>query len=114
MRDILVCFPKSGHKCISIIGHSRPSPKQLLNIVIPKVAGIWYKLGIELYKQSDVPQLETFKKNHLNDNAAACIEMFNYWLQAYGGAATWHKLIKALEARGLQMHATADEIKKEL
>ena len=67
-----------------------------------------------MYKESDVPKLETSKKNHLNDNAAAYNEMFNFWLQAYGDAAIWHKLIKALEAPGLQMDATAHEIKKEL
>ena len=38
---------------------------------------------------------------------AACTEMFNFWLQAYGDAATWYKLIKALEVLGLQMDATA-------
>ena len=75
---------------------------------------MWYVLGIKLYKESDVPKLETFKKNHLNDNAAACTEMLNFWLQAYGDAATWHKLIKALEAPGLQMGATAREIEKEM
>ena len=78
------------------------------------MANIWYKLGIELYKESDVPKLETFKKDHLNDNTAACTEMFNFWLQAYGDAATWHKLIEALEAPGLQEDATAHKIKKEV
>ena len=82
--------------------------------MIPKVASVWYELGIELYKESDVPKLETFKKNYLNDNAAACTEMFNFWLQAYGDAATWHKLIEALEAPGLQMDATTHKIKREL
>ena len=40
--------------------------------------------------------------------------MFNLWLQAYGDAAKWHKLIKALEATGFQMDVTAHHIKKEL
>ena len=78
------------------------------------MASVWYKLGIELYKESDVPKLETFKKDHLNDNTAACTEMFNFWLQAYGDAATWHRLIEALEAPGLQVDTTAHEIKKEV
>ena len=82
--------------------------------MIPKVASVWYDLGVELYNESDVPKLETFKKNYPNDNTAACTEMFNFWLLAYGDAATWLKLIEALEAPGLQMDGTAQEIKKEL
>ena len=103
-----------SNKCISVIGHSRPTHKQLQNIVIPKVASIWYKLGTELYKESDMPKLETFKKDHLNDNTVACTEMLNFWLQAYGDAATWHKLTEALEAPGIQMDTSAHEIKKEI
>ena len=101
-------------KCISTTGHSIPTHKQLLNIVVPKVASLWYNLGVQLYKESDVPKLETFKKDHLSDNTAACTEMLYFWLRAYGDAATWHKLIEALKAPGLQMDATAQEIEKEL
>ena len=81
--------------------------------MIQKVAGEWYKLGIELYKEADVSQLDTIKKQHPGDLAEACTKMLSYWRETYQDA-TWNSLIKALEARGLQLNTIATEIKRDV
>ena len=77
--------------------------------MIPRVATYWYKLGVELYKNSDVPQLNAIQGQFQTDFARACSEMFKYWLRTYPNA-TWSELIKALRAPGLQLNAFALEI----
>ena len=80
--------------------------------MILKVAAKYYELGIELYKDSDVHQLDTIQKSCAMDYTKGCTEMFNFWLQTYGDAATWDRLIRALKAPGLQLNAIALDIKR--
>ena len=81
--------------------------------MIQRVASKWYELGIELYKEADVPQLDIIKKQHPGDLQEACTKMLSYWRETYQDA-TWNSLIKALGARGLQLNANAIEIKRDV
>ena len=81
--------------------------------MIPKVASKWHELGIELYKDADVPRLDTIQKQCPGDFSKACTEMLSHWRGAYKNA-TWNRLIKALEAPGLQLNAIAQDIKRDV
>ena len=81
--------------------------------VIPRVASKWHELGIELYKDPDVPQLETTQKQCPGDYTKACTEMLTHWLNAYTNA-TWDRLIEALRAPGLQLNAIALDIMRDV
>ena len=97
----------------SYVGHLKPTHKKLLNHVIPKVASKWHELGIELYKDADVPRLDTIQRECPGDYAKACTEMLSYWRETYG-SATWNRLIKALRAPGLQLNAIALDIMRDV
>jgi len=92
-----------------LTGRLNPTLKRLQAYVIPRVATDWYKLGVELYKNSDVPQLNAIQGQHPTNFTRACTEMFNYWLRTYPNA-TWSKLINALRAPGVQLNTFALEI----
>ena len=79
----------------------------------PRVAAKWHKLGIELYKNADVPQLETIQNQCPGDYTKACTEMLTYWLNTYTNA-TWSRLIEALTAPGLQLNAIAFDIMRDV
>ena len=97
-----------------VSGRSKPTIKQLLNIVTPKVAAKYYELGIELYKDSDVNHLDTIQRGCAMDYTKGCTDMLKFWLTTYKDAATWDKLINGLEAKGLQLNSIALDIKREL
>ena len=80
--------------------------------MIPKVAAKYNELGIELYKDSDVHHLDTIQKSCAMDYTKGCTEMLRFWLESYGDAATWDRLIRALKAPGLQLNAIALDIKR--
>jgi len=96
-----------------IIGHKKPTIKLLQRIVIPRISAKWHELGIELYKDSDVSLLDTFKRESSKDYTEGCSKMFNYWLGKYEDA-TWEKLIKALRAPGINLNSVALDIMKEV
>ena len=79
------------------------------NFVTPRVAAKWHEVGIELYRNADVPQLDTIQKQCPGDYRKACTEMLTYWLNTYTNP-TWNRLIKALKAPGLQLNAIALDI----
>ena len=95
------------------LGHKKPTIRQLQKFVIQKVASKYYELGIELYKDSDVNHLDAIKKASATDLTRGCTEMFNFWLQTYEDA-TWDRLIRALQAPGLQQNAIALHIMREV
>ena len=82
--------------------------------MINKVAAKYYELGIELYKDEHVTDLDAIKKVYVMDLASGCTEMLKFWRQTYGDAATWDKLIRGLRARGLQQNAIALDIMREV
>ena len=92
---------------------TRPTIKQLLNFVIPRVAAKWHGVGIELYKNADVPHLDTIQRQCPGDFTKACTGMLTYWLNTYTNA-TWKRLIKALRAPGLQLNTIALDIMRDV
>ena len=95
------------------LGHKNPTISQLQNFVIQWVTPKYYELGIELYRDSDVHRLDAIKKASATDLTSPCTEMFEFWLQKYDDA-TWDRLIRALKAPGLQLHAIALDIMREV
>ena len=95
-----------------LVGHSKPTIKQLQRHVVPRVTAKYYELGIELYKDDDVHHLDTIQRSCAIDYTKGCTEMLKFWQVAYGDAATWDRLIRALQAPGLQQNAIALEIKR--
>ena len=81
--------------------------------MIPKVASKWYELGIELYRDFDVPRLDIIQKQHPTNFTEGCKEMLTTWLGTHEDT-TWDTLIKALKAPSLQLNAVALDIKKEV
>ena len=98
---------------ILVIDLSRPELKDLLNIVIPKVASNWYYLGIQLLNNSQVPKLDAISATYSTDLQRGCVEMFKHWLNITPGA-TWDNIICALRAPSLQLLSAADEVEKEI
>ena len=80
------------------------------NFVIPNVTANYYELGIQLYEENDVNHLETIQQRYATDTKTGCTEMFKTWLQIYGDDATWGRLMTALQAPGLQLNASANDI----
>ena len=98
---------------LNIIDSSRPSLKDLHNIVIPKVANTWYDLGIQLFNESQLPKLKEISATYATDRQRGCVEMLQYWLSVTPGA-TWDGLINALRAPGLQLLSIANDVEKEV
>ena len=84
-----------------------------MRYVIPRVASRWLELGIELYQDADVPHLERIQRECPGNFTKACMQMLSHWRKAYVNA-TWNRLIKALQAPGLQLSAIALDIKRDL
>ena len=97
----------------SYVGYLKPTHKKLLDYVIPRVASKWHELGIELYKDADVPRLDTIQREFPGNFTKACTEMLTYWLNTYTNA-TWDRLIKALREPGLQLNAIALDIMRDV
>ena len=82
--------------------------------MIPRVASKWHELGIELYKDADVPHLDTIQKQCPGDFTKACTEMLSYWLNTYTTNVTWDRLINAIRSEGLQLNAIALDIMRDV
>ena len=99
------------------LGHKKPTISQLQNFVIPLVTPLvtpkLYELAIELFNVSDFHRLNAIERASATDLTSPCTEMFKFWLQKYEDA-TWDRLIRALKAPGLQLHAIALDIMREV
>ena len=95
------------------LGHKKPTISQLQNFVIPLLTPKHYKLGFELLNVSDFHRLNAIERAPEIDLTSACTEMFKFWLETYEDA-TWDRLIRALKAPGLQLHAIALDIMREV
>ena len=73
-----------------------PRLKYLNRYVIPDVSSVWYKLGLELFDDKDVPLLDNIEANHRNKCESCCIEMFKLWC-AKNPEGSWKQLLDALE-----------------
>ena len=81
------------------------------NILIPKIANNWYEVGIQLFKNSQLPKLDEIQATYSTDRRGGCIKMLNYWLQITP-EATWEDLICALRKPGLELFSLADYVEK--
>ena len=89
--------------------HSKPTIKLLQSSkIITAIGPKWYELGIELLDDDQLTQLESIKANH-NETNRCCTAMFIYWLQSHS-TATWHQLIGALKASGVELNNVATMI----
>ena len=75
-------------------GSNKPTI-ELLSDYIKEVAPKWYHLGKCLLKEEWTHKLNAIENNNPNNAEKCCIEMLEYWLKSC--AATWNKLIDALE-----------------
>ena len=92
---------------------SKPTIKDLLDYVIPRVTPQWYELGIKLLKADQESHLDIVRSNHAGDNKNCCMDMFQYWLSR-NFDATWQQLIEALQSPAVELPVVADDIKKML
>ena len=95
------------------IDPSKPLVKDLCNIVVPRVANVWYNLGIQLFDEPQLSKLDEIDSTNSSDRRGGCIEMLRYWLQITP-EATWDKLIHALRVPSLELLSMADDIEKEV
>ena len=94
---------------ILLLDLQKPLLKDLHNIVVPKVASKWYKIGVQLFNQSQLPRLNEIQSTYLSDHQGGCVEMFRFWLEITP-EATWNNLIHAITAPGLELLSIADDI----
>ena len=90
----------------SITVNSKPTIKMLQNSkVIATIGDKWYELGIELLDDDQVTYLESIRANR-SEATRSCTAMFINWLQSHPNA-TWHQLIEALKAPGVELNNVA-------
>ena len=95
----------------SVTVYSKPTIKMLQNSkIIASIGPKWYELGIELLDDDQVAQLESIRANH-NEASRRCTAMFIYWLQSHD-TATWHQLIGALKAPGVELNNVATMVEE--
>ena len=97
----------NNYLCFLLTTVSKPTIKALqsskiINAIGPK----WYELGIALLDDDQSVQLETIKANH-NEATRCCTAMLIYWLQSHS-TATWHDLVEALKAPGVELNNVAN------
>lgn len=68
---------------------------ELLSDYVKEVAPDWYHLGKCLLKEEWTHKLNAIEKNNPENAEKCCNAMLEYWLKSC--AATWSKLINALE-----------------
>ena len=57
---------------------------------------MWYKLGLELFNDEDVPLLDNIVANHPDNCEACCMEMFKLWCNK-NLEESWKKILDALK-----------------
>ena len=57
---------------------------------------MWYKLGVQLFDDEDVPLLDNIKANHPNNCEICCMEMFKLWCNNKP-EGSWEQLLDALK-----------------
>ena len=79
-----------------LTGYDSPQLKHLFRYVVPAVSSMWYKLGLELFDDEDVPLLDNIKANHPYSSETCCMEMFNLWCNKKL-EGSWMQILDALK-----------------
>ena len=98
---------------IKAIGQIKPPHRDLLNVLIPKVADKWHELGIQLLDQPYIARLDQINKDYPKNVQKCCYEMLRCWLEV-DTEATWCKIIQALKSPGVLLFVAAAEVEQEL
>ena len=77
------------------------------------IAAKWFEVGVELFEEDDLKQLNTIKSSHVGNADACCAEMLSFWHEKYP-KVTWNDLIMALKAPGVELYETASKIEEML
>lgn len=88
-----------------------PALKDLANFVVPRVSHKWYNIGLQLFDPKDVEMLNNMRANSSRSSEDHCIDVFNHWLTTKENA-TWHKLLKVLKCRAVNLPNVAKDIEK--
>ena len=87
---------------------TRPTEKELLDHVVPKVASRWQELGLKLLTGDQVAILRV---NNPCDARQCCMAMFMEWLQT-NTDASWRQLIEELQSSGVNLFSVAKDLEK--
>ena len=90
-------------------GTEHPKLKELYKHIKRLIAARWFDVGVELFDEDDIRQLNAIKSSHHGNAEACCIEMLSLWHEKYP-KATWNDFIRSLNAPGVELHDTADKI----
>ena len=88
---------------------TRPTIKELLNFVVPRVAPYWRELAMQL--DIEPRHLQMIAADNACDSQRCCMEMFCHWLDRYPDAS-WQNLIHALE--DINLSSVATDVEKTL
>ena len=96
---------------VATVVKSKPSTKQIQDLVIQGAAPSWRSIGIELLNDNDVRQITIINQDHPTDHQKCCQLMFDYWIKNYP-QRTWQELLDALESQAVGLKSLAHEIKQ--
>ena len=82
--------------CVILAVDDSPELRYLSRYVIPGVSSMWYKLGLELFDDKDIPLLDNIKANHPDSCETCCMKMFRKWRDKTP-EGSWKKLLDALK-----------------
>ena len=93
---------------VSVI-EEKPSQREILNVIVPKVAAKWDTLGIQLGLEDEVEQIEKDK----NTVRERCFHVIKDWMEGRRRKPiTWEVLLDAVSKEGYADFA--DEIREKL
>ena len=97
---VCVCAPPAGEK---------PKKKEVLNVVVPKIAHEWKYIAVQLEIEEVADQINL----DYQKVKEKCFHVIVAWLEGKGHSdITWNALLKAMEAQGF--HDFAEELKQKL
>ena len=97
------------------VGNSRPTLKDLWDLVVTKVAHKWKDLGLQLLQPDQANMLNVIEANHPHDVESCCKRVLEKWLDTSSSTdATWNQLIGALKSPSVQLDYVANELKQNM
>ena len=97
---VCACAPPAGEK---------PKKKEILNVVVPKIAHEWKYIAVQLEIEEVADQINL----DYQKVKEKCYHVIVAWLEGKGHSdITWNALLKAMEAQGF--HDFAEELKQKL
>ena len=94
-------------------GSDHPDLKELYRYVKGPIAARWFGVGVELFEEDDIKQLNTIKSSNNGNAEECCAEMLKLWHEKYP-KTTWNDLIESLNAPGIELRDTASRIEEML